>query len=186
MKQILLKEPMGLAARVCQDCGGAMRLIGSEAHPVETETDLLTYCCVGCEEYFVQIIEHAANNACDQSADALVEVVSLLKPATPNARNCYERALKVHGRVAEAPDPSTRDEFLASEARWLKLAESSELSERLTNFLKRPAIFPKHPECAICHVPMWLVEIQSSCEKVEYFYECKACVGKLTIPEPQD
>ncbi len=30
-----------------------MRLIGSERHPAETETDVLTYWCAVCDEYFV-------------------------------------------------------------------------------------------------------------------------------------
>jgi len=109
----------------------------------------------------------------------------VLKSTSPNARHCYERAVEAHARAGEANDPFVRDEFLASEARWLKLAESYELSERLTNFLKRPVVFPKHPECANCHVPMWLVEIQSSCEKVEYLYECKVCEEKTTLTEQQ-
>ena len=107
----------------------------------------------------------------------------MLKSANPNARHCYERALEAHERAVEAADPSTRDELLAPEARLLRLAESCELSERLTSFLKKPAVFPKHPECANCHVPMWLVEIQSTYEKVEYFYECKVCEEKTTLTE---
>lgn len=30
-----------------------MRLVGSEPHPVEAKTDLLTYSCTACEELFV-------------------------------------------------------------------------------------------------------------------------------------
>ena len=100
----------------------------------------------------------------------------MLKPGNPNATHCNERALEAHERAVEAADPSTRDEFLVSEARWIKLAKSYELSER-------PAVLPKHPKCANCHVPMWLVEIQSGHEKVEYFYECKACEEKVTLSE---
>jgi hypothetical protein len=46
LKQIQInKEETALAAHLCQRCGREMRLIGSEPHPVEAETDLLTYCC---------------------------------------------------------------------------------------------------------------------------------------------
>ncbi len=38
---------------LCQRCGGLTHLIGSEPHSVETETDLLTYYCAACDEYFV-------------------------------------------------------------------------------------------------------------------------------------
>jgi hypothetical protein len=34
-----------------------MRLVGSEPHPVEVKTDLLTYACTGCEEFFVLPID---------------------------------------------------------------------------------------------------------------------------------
>jgi len=30
-----------------------MRLVGSEPHPVEAKTDLLTYSCTACEDLFV-------------------------------------------------------------------------------------------------------------------------------------
>ena len=60
MKQIELTELAGLTLHPCQRCGDAMRLIGSEPHPVEAKTDLLTYCCEACEEFFVQPIAHAA------------------------------------------------------------------------------------------------------------------------------
>jgi hypothetical protein len=38
-------------------------LIGSEPHPIEAKTDLLTYCCTACDEFFVQPIKTPANNA---------------------------------------------------------------------------------------------------------------------------
>jgi hypothetical protein len=39
--------------RLCEGCGGLMRLIGSEAHPRDADTDLLTYVCMACEEFLV-------------------------------------------------------------------------------------------------------------------------------------
>ena len=44
------------------------------------------------------------------------------------------------------------------------------------------------PACTFVKVsgvidPMWLVEIQSSCEKVEYLYECKACEDKMSVTD---
>jgi hypothetical protein len=110
----------------------------------------------------------------------------VLKAANPGARQCYERALKAKVCVLEATDPFAREEFLASEMRWLKLAENYELSERLTYFLNRPPVFPKHPICPNCHVPMWLLEIQSRSEKVEFFYECKVCEAKETVTGSND
>jgi hypothetical protein len=63
MKPIELKEMESVAPLLCQDCGGLMRLIGSEPHPVDAKTDLLTYCCTACDEFFVQPIKTPANNA---------------------------------------------------------------------------------------------------------------------------
>lgn len=57
MKLIELPELENLAPLSCQRCGGLMRLIGSEPHPVEARTDLLTYCCMVCEDFFVQSVK---------------------------------------------------------------------------------------------------------------------------------
>jgi DNA-directed RNA polymerase subunit M/transcription elongation factor TFIIS len=112
--------------------------------------------------------------------------VFVLTSANRHVRHCYERALEANERALKTTDPLARDEFLASEKRWLKLPESYELTERLTHFLKRPRVFPNHPMCPNCHVSMWLLKIQSGCEKVDFFYECKACDAKATVTDPND
>jgi len=33
-----------------------MCLVGSEPHPVEARTDVLTYNCTACDEFFVQTV----------------------------------------------------------------------------------------------------------------------------------
>jgi hypothetical protein len=53
MKQIELKEGKDLARHRCRQCGDVMRLIGSERHPVEAKTNLLTYVCTTCDEFLV-------------------------------------------------------------------------------------------------------------------------------------
>jgi hypothetical protein len=53
MKHIEIREKKSLTPLLCQHCGGVMRLVGSEPHPVEARTDLLTYNCTVCEEFFV-------------------------------------------------------------------------------------------------------------------------------------
>ena len=65
MKQIKLKEtvqtwPTPLI--LCQRCGGPTRLIGSEAHPVQDNIDLLTYSCMDCEQFTVLPIENPASH----------------------------------------------------------------------------------------------------------------------------
>ena len=37
----------------CGKCGGPVRLIGSEPHPVAPATDVLTYSCTVCEAFEV-------------------------------------------------------------------------------------------------------------------------------------
>jgi hypothetical protein len=53
MKHIVLKEVQNLAPVLCGRCGNLMRLVGSEPHPVEANSDLLTYACTACDEFFV-------------------------------------------------------------------------------------------------------------------------------------
>jgi hypothetical protein len=53
MKQIEIDVRTSTAPLLCARCGGLMRLVGSEPHPVEVKTDLLTYSCTGCEEILV-------------------------------------------------------------------------------------------------------------------------------------
>ena len=83
----------------------------------------------------------------------------MLKAANPMARHCHEQAHQARQRGLQSSDPKLRDELFASEARWLKLAESYEFSERLDRFANKD--FPKHPICPSCAVPMWLVEMNS-------------------------
>jgi len=60
MKHIVLEETQSLAPVLCGRCGNLMRLVGSEPHPVEAKTDLLTYACTACDEFFVLPIETPA------------------------------------------------------------------------------------------------------------------------------
>jgi hypothetical protein len=59
MKQIQLKEVTPATPCDCQSCGGLLRLIGSEPHPVQDNTDLLTYTCTVCDEFQVVPVESA-------------------------------------------------------------------------------------------------------------------------------
>ena len=61
MKHVVAKEPKTLAPLLCQRCGGLMRLVGSEPHPVRDNVDLLTYVCMGCDEFTVLPIENPTN-----------------------------------------------------------------------------------------------------------------------------
>jgi hypothetical protein len=50
MKYVERRDPKTLAPLLCPRCGALMRLVGSEPHPVEIQTDLLTYSCTACDE----------------------------------------------------------------------------------------------------------------------------------------
>lgn len=110
----------------------------------------------------------------------------MLKSVNARAKQCHEWASRARQRILKSTDPISRAEYLAADARWLKLAESYELPERLTGSLNYPSAFPKHPKCMNCHVPMWLVAIQSNSEKVEYFYECKACENRMSVMDDEE
>jgi hypothetical protein len=107
----------------------------------------------------------------------------LLRAANPDARHCYEQAAEARQRAFATSDAMVRDDLLASEARWLKLAQSYEFSERLSEFLNRPVSLPEHPVCRSCGLAMWLIEIQSSGATVNYVYECKVCETKTVLAD---
>ncbi len=57
MRTIEIKESKSLAPFPCERCGGLMRLVGSEPHPVEDNVDLLTFNCTACGEFQVSRVE---------------------------------------------------------------------------------------------------------------------------------
>jgi hypothetical protein len=100
------------------------------------------------------------------------------KPAKPKVKECYENAREARQRALQASTAAERDEFLAIEKSWLKIA-SSYLSKRLDRSLGED--FPKHPKCPSCAVAMWLVEMNSSDTGVECRYQCKACDRTIVL-----
>jgi hypothetical protein len=57
MKTIEIKESKTLAPFPCEFCGGLMRLVGSEPHPVEMKVDLLTFNCTACGSFHVSRVD---------------------------------------------------------------------------------------------------------------------------------
>ena len=51
MQQIQINPLNPSAPMACSKCGGLMRLVGSEPHPVQAGTDLLTFACTQCEAF---------------------------------------------------------------------------------------------------------------------------------------
>ena len=69
--------------------------------------------------------------------------------------------------------------------RWLKLAESYEISARTDQFIaSRPT--PQRPSCPACAVAMPLAEVQVFRGGVEYRYECKACGYRMDVTRCDD
>ena len=46
----------------CDVCRGSMRFIGSEPHPVRTQTDVYTYRCIACERFQVVVVPLASGD----------------------------------------------------------------------------------------------------------------------------
>jgi hypothetical protein len=60
----------------------------------------------------------------------------MLQHASKHVRNCYARAADCRLRAESAVDAEARAFWREEEARWLKLAESEDLSARLSVFLE--------------------------------------------------
>ena len=75
----------------------------------------------------------------------------MLKRTPKDARYCYERAADFSRAAQSAADAETRAFCREQEARWLKLAQSYELSERLATFIgtRRQATFSPEAEQAV-------------------------------------
>lgn len=59
----------------------------------------------------------------------------MLERISDHARHCYERATDCRQRALDAGDADTRAFWQQQEARWLQLAESEDLSARISSFL---------------------------------------------------
>lgn len=103
----------------------------------------------------------------------------MLKASNPSARYCYERALAARERAVEAKHPEDRLFYFEAEARWLKLAESYELSGRASQFIASRS--SRRPSCSTCTGAMLLAEVQVLRGGVEYRYECRECDSNIYI-----
>jgi hypothetical protein len=60
----------------------------------------------------------------------------MLSRLTGQAAECYNRAADARERAHHTGSPSLAKEYLEMELRWLALAQSYELAERLSSFLE--------------------------------------------------
>lgn len=109
----------------------------------------------------------------------------MLKAANRNARFCYTKAFAARERALVTKNPEDRIFYFEAEARWLRLAESYEISARTDQFIaSRPT--PQRPSCPACAVAMPLAEVQVFRGGVEYRYECKACGYRMDVTRCDD
>jgi len=58
----------------------------------------------------------------------------MLSNLSEQIKDCYVRAEEFARKAAAQTDPGLKQDFLEMEQRWLSLAKSYEVSERLTDF----------------------------------------------------
>lgn len=58
----------------------------------------------------------------------------MLESMSEQIRECYEHAEECARKAAAQTDPGLKQDFLDMERRWLALARSFELSQRLSDF----------------------------------------------------
>ncbi len=112
----------------------------------------------------------------------------MLQKISPQIANCYERAGESRARAAAAVNEVDKVEYLEIERRWIMLARSYELSERITGFsdeLKRHLRVlippePPHPAlpratCQACGGKMRLTQIEPGMKagRVATTFSCK-------------
>jgi hypothetical protein len=59
---------------------------------------------------------------------------AMLQNLSKDIRECYQRAEQSRRLAETAVTPSAKEDFLATEQRWVSLARSYEFAERLSNF----------------------------------------------------
>src|SRR5262245_3869562 len=109
----------------------------------------------------------------------------MLKAANRNARYCYTKATAARERALEIRNPEDRVFYFEAEARWLKLAESYEISTRTSLFIASQPT-QQRPSCPACAVDMPLGEVQVFRGGIEYRYVCKACGYRIDITRCDD
>jgi hypothetical protein len=96
----------------------------------------------------------------------------MLQKLSKQAAECYRLARNAKEKAERTPDEAIRRDYLALERRWVKLAQSYELSERVSSFnsevKRRIAVFqprtPPHPAlpsavCPACGKIMRLAQV---------------------------
>ena len=94
-----------------------------------------------------------------------------------------ERAANASEKAAAVADPAIRRFYLAMESKWMDLAASTALCERVDLFLQtrefRLRLSPSDL-CPDCHQRMLFKAIQKSAELEEHTFRCPSCASERT------
>ena len=103
----------------------------------------------------------------------------MLRKESAAVRLYLERAANASEKAAAAVDPVTRRFYLAMESKWMDLAASTAVVERVDLFLQsrefRLRLLPSDL-CPDCHQRMLLKTIQTTAEHEEHALRCGNCL----------
>jgi hypothetical protein len=102
----------------------------------------------------------------------------MLRKESTAVRLYLERAANASERAAAATDAATRRFYLAMESRWMDLAASTAVVERVDLFLQtrefRIRLLPSDL-CPDCRERMLLKAVQTAAELEEHTFLCRNC-----------
>jgi len=100
----------------------------------------------------------------------------MLRKESAAVRLYLERAANASEKAAAAVDPATRRFYLAMESKWMDLAASTAVVERVDLFLQsRQLRLSPSDLCPDCHQRMLLKAIQTTAELEEHAFRCRNC-----------
>jgi hypothetical protein len=107
----------------------------------------------------------------------------MLRKESAAVRLYLERAANAHERASAAVDEPTRKFHQAMESKWMDLAASTAVVERVDLFLQsrefRLRLSPSDL-CPDCHERMSLKAIETTAELEEHIFRCQACGSEHT------
>jgi len=107
----------------------------------------------------------------------------MLRKESAAVRLYLERAANARERASAAGDEKTRQFHQAMESKWMDLAASTAVVERVDLFLQtrelRPRLMPSDL-CPNCHKRMWLQAVQTTTELEEHTFRCRNCGSEHT------
>ena len=107
----------------------------------------------------------------------------MLRKTSAAVRLYLERAANAREKAAAAVDPATRRFYLAIESKWMDLASSTAVVERVDLFIQtREFHLRLSPSdlCPDCNERMLLKAVQPTLEVEEHIFRCRNCGSEHT------